>query len=609
MILDAEHRREIERLEAAGLRRRLSSVACTDPRADFATSDVLGLARRAGVVEASRAALAEYGAGGRASRLLGGGSPVDTALEEEAAAWLGVEATLLFPSGYQANLGVLGTLVGPGDAVLSDELNHASLIDGARLSRALVVPYRHLDLEALRRALTTISVRGARRRLVVTESVFSMDGDLAPLADLADLCAEHDAWLIVDEAHAGGLLGPRGSGAWPDAGAGPRGRERLAARIVTGGKALGATGALVAGSGALVELLVNRARSFVFTTAPGPSVPAALRAAIRIVREEADLRERARAAAGRLARTLGLPPPAAVIVPLIIGDERDAMAAAEAARRAGFDVRAVRPPTVPRGTARLRLVARAAHREEDIDRLARVLRPHLPEVPPRPLAPHSARRPLFVCGTDTGVGKTVVAALLLNAARRLGSGSYWKPVETGTDDDTAVVSRLAGVPAGELPAPAYRFPLPASPHAAAAAAGASIDPEELRSTLRSCGAEAAPGRLVVELAGGLLVPLTERYTQLDWLARERPDLVLVARSGVGTLNHTLLSLEALRSRQLEPRALLLVGPPHSSNRATLERLAGVPRLLEVPTFAPLAPAGIQRWLDENDLAELVAVRR
>lgn len=604
MSLDDDlERARRERIERGRERELGECAAGADPSVDFTTNDYLGLARSPTLVEAARAALAEHGAGGRASRLLAGGSPVEVALEERAARWLACEAALFFPSGYQANLGVLTTLAGPGDAILSDAANHASIVDGARLSRALVRVFEHADPAALQRLLEQPAVRAARRRIVVCESIYSMDGDRAPLERLHALCRAHDAWLVVDEAHAVGLLGPRRAGlvaGLPDA-------RRVAARIVTGGKALGAGGAIVGGSRALVGELVNRARSFVFTTASSPAVPAAFRAAIDAVDPPAGeagasaRAERALRNARRLAAALELPEPAAAIVPFVVGDERGALAVAEATRAAGFFVRAVRPPTVPAGTSRLRLTVHADHSTETLDALVATLRSRAsaPNEDRRADAPRA--RPLFVTGTDTGIGKTVVSALLLAAAARRGPAGYWKPVQTGSDSDTAEVARLAGRAPGELPEPAYAFPLPASPHEAARAAGSSVDVEHLRAVYRERLGDRT-GTLVCELAGGLLVPLTDDVTQLDWLARDRPELVLVARSGLGTLNHTLLSLEALAARHLRPRALFLVGDPHPSNRATLARASGLP-IFEVPRFDDLE-AGLAGWLDEHDLTDL-----
>jgi dethiobiotin synthase len=273
------------------------------------------------------------------------------------------------------------------------------------------------------------------------------------------------------------------------------------------------------------------------------------------------------------------------------------VAAAAELREAALGVRAVRPPTVPRGTSRLRVVCHAFNTDEEVERLIEALGRIERRAPPA--APKTAARALFVAGTDTEIGKTVVAALLARAAARSGPSRYWKPVQTGAASDSDVVARLAGVRALE---PGYRFALEASPHAAARAEGRAIALARLDELLDEHERAASGGSLVVELAGGLLVPLDDELTELDWLARRRPALVLVAHSGLGTLNHTLLSLEALRHRHLEPRALFLVGPPHASNRATLAARAGVARLFEVPRFEPLEPAALDAWLDANDLA-------
>lgn len=605
MSLDDELRAEQQQRLAGGLERSLEG-----PRpelVDFASNDYLGLARDPELIGAARAALEEFGSGGRAARLLGGGS-LERELERQAAHWLAVEATLLFPSGYQANLGLVTSLAGRGDALFCDALNHASLIDAARLSRAGIQVYAHADPAALEHQLRSPAARAARRRIVLTESVFSMDGDLAPLAELARLCEQHDAWLVVDEAHAVGLLGPERQGA-----AAELESPRLAARVITGGKALGTSGALVAGSRALVDQLVNRARSFVYTTASVPAAVAAFAAAIEVVRSSGERSRKALAAARRLASALELPPPSAAIVPVVIGPEHAALEAARALRdELGFDVRAVRPPTVPAGTSRLRVSCHADHEPRSIDRLTAAIAALLPvrEAEPAELAPRAVPRvvPLVVAGTDTDIGKTVVSALLVRAAARRGPAAYWKAVQTGTDSDTRTVAALAGIDPRSLAAPAYEFPLPASPHEAAAAAGARIDPARIDSQAIERAAGGKP--LVLELAGGLLVPWSDDITQLDWLTHTPHELVLVARSGLGTLNHTLLSLEALRARQLEPRALFLVGPAHSSNRATLARLGGISTLFELPHFEPLTTQALDAWIDEHDLsAALPAPRR
>ena len=611
--LEASLAEELDRLESAGLRRRLEPSS--PGRVDFASNDTLGLSRDPRLIEAARAAVAEHGVGGRASRLLGGGAPVHAAAERAVAEWLGAEAALLFPSGYQANLGLVSALARRGDALFSDARNHASLVDAARLSRARVHVHAHLDVEELARALSR--ARGARRRLVLTEGVFSIDGDRAPLAALAELCAVHDAWLVVDEAHAAGLLGPAGAGAWADVerDLAPELRERLAARVVTGGKALGAGGALVVGSRVLALQLVNRARSFLYTTAPSPALAGALVAAVGAARGMDREREQVLGLARELARRLSAPEPGAAIVPCVLGGPMAATEAAKRLQEAGFDVGAVRPPTVPAGEEGLRLVCHATNTMAEVDDLARTLLggdgPLLPVPAARPAAPAPPRRALFVVGTDTGVGKTVVGALLLRAARRLGPAVYWKPVQTGPESDTETVRRLAQAKPHEVLGPAWSLALAASPHEAAAHEGREIDPRRLEEGLAALRRTLPEARLVVELAGGLLVPYRlagagrPQATQGDWLERAGQDLVLVARTAVGTLNHTLLTLEALRARHLEPRALFLVGEPHAANEAALRELSGIPLVLHVPPLRPVSPEALDEWLEAHELGELL----
>jgi len=599
--LDRELAGELERRAAAGLRRDAHLGGRIDG-VDLGSNDTLGLARHPRVVAAARAALEEHGAGGRASRLLRGGSPLDERAEAAVAEWLGAEAALFFPSGYQANLGLLGALAGRGGALFSDRLNHASLVDGARLSRAHVLVHAHGDLAELERQLAR--AQGARRRLVLTESIFSMDGDAAPLAELDELCRRHDAWLVVDEAHALGIVGPGGAGAWAALGA--RADTRLAARVVTGGKALGVAGAFVVGSRVLREQLVNHARSLLFTTAPPPAVAGGLLAAIELARGMERERAHLCGLATELARRLRLPAPAGAIVPFPCASPEQALELARRLEARGLFVPAVRPPTVPAGGSRLRIVCHAFNTAGELDELARALE----AVPARPAPPARAEAPgtaLFVVGTDTGVGKTVVSALLLRAARALGRAAYWKPVQTGDESDRAAVLALAEASAHEGLPSAWTFPLPASPHEAAAAAGKAIEPGRLGEGLRGLVRTLTGTRIVVELAGGLLVPYRsepELVTQADWLAVAGTPLVLVARAGLGTLNHTLLTLEALRARHLEPRALFLVGTPHASNRRTLAQVAHVPRVFEVPLLEPLEPAALAGWLERNDLGEL-----
>lgn len=598
------------RWESAGLRRHLGDAPdakTTSREREFTSNDFLGLSAHPEVIEGARAALAEHGAGGRASRLLGGGSPPDGRVEEQIAAWLGAEAALLFATGYQANLGLVATLAGPGDLIVSDALNHASLIDAARLSRARIAVHRHLDLDHVRHLLAR--GQGARRRLLLTEGVFGMDGDASDLVALAALCAEYDAFLIVDEAHATGVVGPAGAGAWAAAEAAGADPAPLCARVVTGGKALGVCGGLVVSGPALREHLLNHARSFVFSTGVSPAVSGALSVSVRLAQRGDALRERAVGHARRIAQALGSPVPAAAIVPQVIGEEWRAMALAADLAKRGLDVRAVRPPTVPRDSSRLRIVTHAHNTDAAVDELIAALRSTRAPDRAAAVAPPRPARVLTVVGTDTDIGKTVVSALLTLAAVERASGNatpgpvaYWKPVQTGADSDTDEVRRLVGEGKVRFLEPAHCFPLPASPHEAAAAAGGAIDADAVRMRWRGLARELAGGTLIVELAGGLMVPWENDLTQADVLAAERPDLVLVARSGLGTLNHTLLTLEALSARALLPRALFLVGDRHRSNRDTLARLGGIAHVFELEPLDPLDADALAAWLARNDLS-------
>jgi len=596
--LDRELREELDRYRAAGLLRSLRAEGPTG-NIDFTSNDYLGLAIDPRVVEAGREALARHGAGSRAARLLGGECPLHAELEAAVCEWQETAACLLFPSGYQANLGLVSSLVGPGDTVFSDELNHASLIDAARLSRGAVRVFAHKDMRELERMLAT--ARTARRRLVVSETIFSMDGDLAPLDELEALCERYDAWLILDEAHAVGMLGEQGRGARSE-----RPGGRVVARVLTGGKSLGVSGALVTGSADLVQTLLQRARSFMFTTAPSPAISGALLKAVEICRGADDLRAAVLQRARELAAALELPAPDAAIVPVPVGSAQATMELAARLREDGFNVRGVRPPTVPEGSSRLRLTCGTRHTSEEVLALAAAIRVHRTEAITLPARERKRQAtPWFVAGTDTEVGKTVVSALLMRAAKSAGPAVYWKPVQTGDDSDTQTVARLADLEPGERSKPLWELELPASPHEAARHAGIAIDFQSLPAALGELRSENADAACIVELAGGLLVPYDDTHLQIDWLERERPRLVLVARSGLGTLNHTLLSVEALRARHLTPNALFLVGPRHASNRETLERMAGIPHVYEVELFDPLDTSALDSWLERHGRLSLL----
>jgi 8-amino-7-oxononanoate synthase len=372
---------DLDLLDGQGLRRKLREIGGAQDAVVrvggrdavlFCSNNYLGLASHPEVVEAAARAARDFGAGSASSRLISGHMTAHAELEAKIAAWKSTEAALLFSTGYHANVGVLSALVGPGDVVVSDELNHASIIDGCRLSRARVAVYRHNDVDHLRQVLAGCD--DARRVLVVTESVFSMDGDLAPLAAIADAAGERGAWLMVDEAHAAGVFGPAGAGVVAALGLG----DRVDIHMGTLGKALGSFGAYVAGSRTLVDLLVNRARSFIFTTGLPPSAVAAASAALDVVAREpgraAGLLERSRRLGEEL-RSAGLDVAnlESQILPVMVGDAREAVSAAARLLDRGYYVAAIRPPTVPRGTSRLRLSLMATHSDEQIAGVAREL--------------------------------------------------------------------------------------------------------------------------------------------------------------------------------------------------------------------------------------------
>jgi 8-amino-7-oxononanoate synthase len=331
---------------------------------NFASNDYLGLAGDPRLVRAATAALEESGAGVGSSRLIVGNHREHVQLEAATAAWLRCGGVRLFNAGYAANVGVLTTLLRAGDVVFSDELNHASIIDGCRLSRAEIVIIPHLDLAALERGLAT---RQARRKLVVSESLFSMDGDLADVEALSALCRRHDAVFVLDEAHAVGTVGPEGRGLAAEVGVIPD------VVIGTFGKALGSFGAFAATTQAVAELLWNRARSLVFSTGLPPSVPAASRSALDIVRgaEGDDLRRVLTTHARRFRQLVSRAggSPTSAIAPILVGDDQAVMACTARLLADDLFVQGIRPPTVPVGTARLRVGLSAGHSTAQVDRL------------------------------------------------------------------------------------------------------------------------------------------------------------------------------------------------------------------------------------------------
>jgi 8-amino-7-oxononanoate synthase len=339
----------------------------------FCSNDYLGLADHPRIVRRFRAAAASWGVGSGASHLVSGHSEDHHALEQELAAFVDRPRAVLLSTGYMANLAVASVLAGRGDTVFADRLNHASLLDAALATGARLVRYRHGDVAALRARLA--AARPGRTSLVMTDAVFSMDGDVAPLADLAAACHAADVDLMVDDAHGFGILGPDGAGSVAEAGLGV---DDVPVLMCTLGKAVGTFGAFVAGTEPLIENLVQRARPYVYTTALPPAVAAATREALRVMadepwRREAVLAHARRFRAGAAALGLRLAPSRMPIQPLVLGDETSAMVAAERLLERGFWVPAIRPPTVPAGTSRLRFTFSAAHSQNDVDRLLEAL--------------------------------------------------------------------------------------------------------------------------------------------------------------------------------------------------------------------------------------------
>jgi 8-amino-7-oxononanoate synthase len=379
---------ELDKLSRAGLRRTLRAVhgragaevvTSGHAVADFSSNDYLGLASDPRLAAAAIAALGEDATGAAAARLISGNHPAHETLERDIARFKQTDAALLFGSGYLANTSVIPALAGPRDAIYTDALNHASLIDGCRLSHAEVRVLPHGDAEAFAAALGADRGR-FRRRLIVVDGVFSMDGDLAPLGELTEIAREHGAWMYVDDAHGTGVLGAHGRGTAEHFGV----EGSVEIMMGTLGKAFGVAGAYVAGSRPLIDYLTNRARGFVFTTGSPPALAAAATTALRIARAEPERRDRLRVVARRLRAGLASlghecpGHPDGHIIPVAIGEAGETVRAGAAIAARGFLVGAVRPPTVPIGTSRLRITASAAHTDSQVDGLLDALATALP---------------------------------------------------------------------------------------------------------------------------------------------------------------------------------------------------------------------------------------
>ena len=376
--------RDLDEIRDTGLWRELreiDSAQTTRIKLDgrevinFSSNDYLGLAGHPALGQAAREAVEQFGVGSGASRLICGSLQPHHELESALAKWQGTEAALVFSTGFAAAQGVLTSLLGRGDVVILDKKAHASMIDGAKLSGATLRVFRHNDLENLEKLLQWAADRGGRV-LVASESVFSMDGDHAPLAGIVELKERYGAWLMLDEAHAVGLYGPLGQGLAAAGGLG----ERIEIRMGTLGKAVGAAGGFICGSRQLIELLVNKARSFIFSTAPSPAVSVAARVGVELIKGEEgkSLRQQLWQRVDELKGGVEslcweTPEEPSAILPLIVGGEGKAVAAMEHLREVGFFIPAIRYPTVPRNEARLRVTLTANHTTEDINQLVNAL--------------------------------------------------------------------------------------------------------------------------------------------------------------------------------------------------------------------------------------------
>ncbi len=371
-----ELKKHLEERAAQGLLRSRRTLATPQsphivvdgkPYLAFCSNDYLGLASRPELSAALQKGAQQWGVGAGAAHLVSGHFGPHHQLEQQLAAFVGKPAALLFSTGYMANLGVVQALVGKGDNVFADKLNHASLNDAMLLSRAETKRYRHGDMAQLAQLLAQTQ---SGRKLVITDAVFSMDGDMAPLRELLVLCEQHDAWLYVDDAHGFGVLGEQGRGSLAHFGiASPR-----IIYMATLGKAAGVSGAFVAAEQVVIDTLVNHAHSYVYTTATPPALSVALLQSLQLIAQGEDLREHLHRLIARLRNGLvdlpwKLMPSETAIQPLLIGDNQQALKLSEGLRERSIWVAAIRPPTVPQGTARLRITLSAAHTEADVDQL------------------------------------------------------------------------------------------------------------------------------------------------------------------------------------------------------------------------------------------------
>lgn len=356
---------------------RLESAQGTDIVVDgqhltsFCSNDYLGLANHPDVKQAAMNAIEQYGVGSGASHMVNGHHAEHDQLEKELAQFMGREAALVFSTGYMANMGTMAALLSRHDTVIQDKLNHASLIDGAQISQANMLRFAHSDLEQLAHQLN----HAKGKKLIAVDGVFSMDGDCSPLKEISALAKEHQAWLMVDDAHGVGTLGPKGAGLVAQQGLSS---EDVPLVVGTLGKAFGTSGAFVAGDQTTIDYILQFARTYIYTTAAPPAIAAATRTALSLVKNGDDLRESLNARINQLRQGvhvlgLNLMPSHTAIQPILIGQNERAMALSQRLKERGFLVTAIRPPTVPEGTARLRVTLSASHSQAQVDSLLNTL--------------------------------------------------------------------------------------------------------------------------------------------------------------------------------------------------------------------------------------------
>lgn len=624
---------ELHVLENQGRRRTLPGISGSSrvevrlrgcPLISFCSNDYLGLASHPALAQAAATAAHTSGFGSGASRLVSGDLLEHVALESALASLVGLPSALLFPTGYQANLAAITALAGPSDLIVADRAIHASLIDACRLSRAKLAFYPHLQLQKAEHHLVRIGAK-ARRRFLVTESLFSMDGDVPQLAEFSALAKAHDAVFVVDEAHAIGVLGPRGSGLCAAKGVVPD------VLVGTLGKALGSSGAFIAGTALLREYLLNRARSFVFTTALPPPVAAAALAAVHLVRsaEGESLRSKLADNLANFRSQLRLPADScrSPIVPLMLGSDDAAATASSRLRALGLFVQPIRPPTVREGTSRLRLTFSANHSPAHIAKLAQALDSlslptpttdhHLSPAICSPPHPHhssassprtSPVRGLFLAGTDTGVGKTSVGIGLLRLMAERGLRPVpFKPVETGAasgpQDATALRSAAQrdDLPIGIVCPIALQQPI--APAAAAATEGVDTSLQVLSDHFTAAASQGSV--VLVESAGGLLAPYAPCLTGADLAAAFGLPVLLVARNALGTVNHTALAVAEIRRRGLPLVGIILVNVSNissqdqPSNCFLIESSTGMRPLGVLPHVPTPTPDSLARQLETS----------